>query len=349
LAISRIDPEGTAESGGTQHFDQGCSRQRCRSRPVVSVCIVNWNCKELLRRCLRSLTWERQKVALEIIIVDNGSVDGAAEMIASDFPRVRLIRNKGNVSFARANNQAVDVAHGQYLFFLNNDTVVPRWALRRLVRHARLHPEIGILGPRLRDQHGRTQTSCRQRPTVPSLLHRTLLFRWTGLFRLAYRSYRWRDQNEAQTRGVEVLMGAALLIRRKLLLEKGLWDEGYTFGGEDIELCTRIGRTHAVIYHPRVSIWHHGRASSRQRSGFVHTHWLLGMLRFLRQSGTPRGGLLLLKTAFTLDLPLQLIRHAVQGLWRTLWGQQAAARRSWRGLQGSAYFLCRGLPAFWWG
>jgi N-acetylglucosaminyl-diphospho-decaprenol L-rhamnosyltransferase len=236
--------------------------RRTRRRPVVSVCVVNWNCRALLRACLQSLRPALQKVRLEIIVVDNASTDGAAAMVARCFPRVVLTRNRTNLGFARANNQAAGRARGRYLFFLNNDTVVPPGALRRLVEYARRHPEAGLIGPRLRDGRGRVQTSCRGRPTVGALLHRTCLLRWTGLFRRAYRRYRERDGNRDATRPVEVLMGAALLVRRKVFAELGPWDEGYTFGGEDIDLCTRIGAKYPVVYHPDVEVTHYGRVST---------------------------------------------------------------------------------------
>src|SRR5665213_1162499 len=175
-------------------------QKRRAARPVVSVCIVNWNCRKLLKACLRSLTSKLQGLRLEVIVVDNDSTDGAAEMVERAFPRVVLVRNADNAGFARANNQAARLARGRYLFFLNNDTVVPPGALRRLVEYARAHPEIGLLGPRMRDGRGRTQVSCRRRPTVAALLHRTILLRWTGLFRAAYRRYRSRDAAIDQVR-----------------------------------------------------------------------------------------------------------------------------------------------------
>jgi GT2 family glycosyltransferase len=311
------------------------------------VCIVNWNCRELLRACLRSLAPRRQGVRLEVIVVDNGSADGAAEMVPRCFPRVRLLCNPANAGFARANNQAAALARGRYLFFLNNDTAVPPGAVRRLLAYARAHPEAGLIGPRLRDGRGRTQTSCRLRPTVGALLHRTCLLRWTGLFRKPYRRYRGRGGDFTTTRPVEVLMGAALFLRRAVFRECGPWDEGYTFGGEDIDLCGRVGRSHAVVYHPDVEVMHHGRASSRQNVGYVYSNTLTGITRALRQNGTSRLALLAYKVVVTLDAPLQWLRHAGQYYWRRLRGRRATAAKSLLVLRGLNHFLTRGLLAFW--
>jgi GT2 family glycosyltransferase len=323
------------------------SRRRTRRPPVVSVCIVNWNCRPLLRACLRSLRPALQKVRLEIIVVDNGSTDGAAAMVARCFPRVVLIRNSANVGFARANNQAAARARGRYLFFLNNDTVAPPGTLRRLLDYARRNPGAGVIGPRLRDGRGRIQTSYRGRPTVGALLHRTYLLRWTGLFRRAYRQYRQRGADPQTARPVEVLMGAAILVRRKVFAELGPWDEGYTFGGEDIDLCTRIGSKYAVVYHPEVEITHFGRASSRQHIGFAHTNTMLGITRYLGKSSCSRTALLMYKLVMTCDAPLEWLGHAVQYTWRRLRGQRERAAKSLVVLRGVQHFLRHGLAPFW--
>src|SRR5262245_34542951 len=101
----------------------------------VSVCIANWNCAPLLRHCLRSLFDHPQGARFEVIVVDNASSDGAAEMVAAEFPHVALIRNAENRGFASASNQAATRALGRYLFFLNNDTEVPPQTLGRLLDH----------------------------------------------------------------------------------------------------------------------------------------------------------------------------------------------------------------------
>jgi GT2 family glycosyltransferase len=320
---------------------------RATTRPAVSVCVVNWNCREELRRCLRSLTPRRQQLRLEVIVVDNGSTDGAAEVVERDFPRVRLVRNAGNAGFARACNQAAEVARGRYLFFLNNDTVVPPEALARLVAFARANPEAGLVGPRLRDGRGRVQCSARRRPTVAALLHRVTFLRWTRLFRSAYRRYRGRDVDPEATRPVEVLMGAALLMPRRIYREVGGWDEGYTFGGEDIDLCARVGLRHEVVYHPVVEVLHLGRVSSRRHTGFAAAMTLVGITRSLRRTGTSSLALGLYKFAVTLDLPLRALALAGHWLVSRLRGNERGAARAAQDLAGLAYFARHAAGAFW--
>lgn len=317
-------------------------------RPVVSVCIPNWNCRQQLRRCLRSLTSRRQGVRLEVIVVDNASSDGAADLVAQAFPRVRLVRNAANVGYARACNQAARLARGRYLFFLNNDTVLPRHVLGRLCAYARAHPHVGLLGPRLRDGAGRVQRSARAMPRVAALLHRLAILRWTGLFRAAYRRYRGRESDIETTRPVEVLMGAALLMPRRLWRRVGGWDEAYAFGGEDIDLCARVaGQRRAVVYHPAVEITHLGRVSSRQRTGFVHASTVIGITRSLRRSGTGPWPLFAYKLAFTLDLPFRALALLGQLVQARLRGRTEAAERAQQDLVGLAYLVRHSMGAFW--
>jgi GT2 family glycosyltransferase len=313
----------------------------------VSVCIANWNCRELLRACLESLHDQPQGVRLETIVVDNASADGAADMVARDFPEVVLQRNAANVGFARANNQAAARARGRYLLFLNNDTVVPAGTLHRLLEYAETHPEVGMIGPRLRGGDGRPQVSYRQRPTVGALLHRTSLLRWTGLFRGLYRRYRREEFDAEATRPVEVLMGAAMFMPRAVFVGCGGWDEDFVFGGEDIELSVRVGRNHRVMYHPRVEITHHGRVSTRQHIGFASTQMAIGFARYLRKSGCSRLALAAYKLAVTLDAPLQLAVKATQYLWRRARGRHVKAQKSLLAVRGLGHFLARGLLSFW--
>jgi GT2 family glycosyltransferase len=219
--------------------------------------------------------------------------------------------------------------------------------LRRLRDFLRAHPEVGLVGPQLRDADGRPQVSARGRPTVGALLHRVELLRRTGLFRAAYRRYRGRDGDSAATRPVEVLMGAALFTRRRVFRECGPWDEGYTFGGEDIDLCDRVGRHYRVVYHPEIGVTHFGRASSRQHAGYARVHTVAGITRFLRRGGTPAAAVWAYKAALTLDAPVQWLLHAGQYVCRLLCGRHAKAAKSRQVMRAAGHFLRHGLVPLW--
>jgi GT2 family glycosyltransferase len=316
----------------------------------VSVCIVNWNSCDLLRGCLDSLQNQPQGVRIETIVVDNASTDGAPEMVRREFPEVLLIRNSANVGFSRANNQAARRALGRYLFFLNNDTVVPAGTIGRLVDYLEGHPAVGILGPRLRDGLGRTQVSYRELPTVAAFLHRTYLLRWTGLFRRSYRRFRScrrRAFDPTETMPVPVLMGAAMLMPRTAFDEIGGWDEGYVFGGEDIDLCARVGRCRPIVYLPEVEITHYGRESARRNVAFSEPNIAIGFVRALRQCGAGRLSLIGYKLAVTLDAPVQIALRGLEYGWRRLRGRPDSARKRWQLANGAWHFLRRGLSRFW--
>jgi GT2 family glycosyltransferase len=313
----------------------------------VSVCIANWNCCAMLRACLESLLDRDQGARLEVIVVDNGSTDGAADMVEQEFPDVILFRNTTNRGFAQANNQAARRSQGRYLLFLNNDTLVPEGTLGRLLAYAQTHPEVGMVGPRLQNGRGQIQVSYRLKPTLGTFLHRTSLLRWTGLFRAGYRRYRRQDFDAHTVRHVEVLMGAALLLPRQVFFDCGGWDEDYVFGGEDLDLSLRVSRQHAVVYLPEAEIVHFGRASTRQHIGFASTHMAIGFVRYLRKSGCSRPALWAYKLIVTLDVPLQMAGKAWRYLWRRLRGRRQEADRTWLALRALGHFLFRGLGPFW--
>jgi GT2 family glycosyltransferase len=301
----------------------------------------------MLRACLASLRPSVQELAVEVIVIDNASSDGAADMVDREFPDVVLNRNATNVGFARANNQAAELARGRYLFFLNNDTVVPPGALRRLLDYCEAHPDVGMVGPRLRDAGGDTQVSYRQRPTLMTFLHRTSLFRLTGLLKGSYRRYRREEFDPEATRAVEVLMGAAVFLPREVFYTCGAWDEDFQFGGEDIELSTRVNRHYALVYLPSAEVTHYGRVSTRQHIGFASTHMAIGFAQYLRKSGCSRVGMGFYKLMVTLDAPLLLAGKALQYLWRRLRGRREKAAKSLLALRGVGHFVFLGLGPFW--
>jgi N-acetylglucosaminyl-diphospho-decaprenol L-rhamnosyltransferase len=320
---------------------------RTTTAPVVSVCIANWNCKNLLRDCLQSLLHGPQGVRFEIIVVDNASSDGAAEMTAAEFPQVTLVRNATNRGFSAANNRAAGLARGQYFFFLNNDTVVPEYTLARLVAAARENPHAGMFGPRLIGRDGQPQISYRRTPTLPALCHRISFLRWTGLFRRAYYDYRRADYHADGERTVEALMGAAVFLPRHAFEDGGGWDEGYKFGGEDLDLSARVNATRPVVYCGGIEVVHFGRVASRSNAGYVAGGVAAGYVRFLRRNGASEASIRAYQLAVTADAPIQVLLKTGQAAGRWLRGEREKARKSWASATAAAIFLARELPGFW--
>jgi GT2 family glycosyltransferase len=301
----------------------------------------------MLRRCLESLHRHPQGVRFETIVVDNGSTDGAAEMVAREFPEVGLVRNPGNAGFSRANNQAAGRARGRYLFFLNNDTVVPPGTLSEFVAFAEANPGVGMVGPRLRGPDGQFQVSYRRRPTIAALLHRVSLLRWTGLFRRAYYDYRRDTFTPDGVRPVEVLMGAAVFLPRDAFDGSGRWDERYRFGGEDLDLSTQVGRHRPVIYVGSVEIVHVGRVASRANIGFAAPNVAIGYVHYFRKAGAGRPLLWIYKALVTVDAPVQFVGKAAQAVVRFARGDREKARKSWQAAAGLWHFARAELFRFW--
>jgi N-acetylglucosaminyl-diphospho-decaprenol L-rhamnosyltransferase len=313
----------------------------------VSVCIANWNCVGLLRKCLRSLFDNPQGVRFEVIVVDNNSTDGAADMVAAEFARVALIRNAANRGYGVACNQAAARSRGRFLFFLNNDTEVFAGTLRKLLDHADANPAAGMFGPRLREPSGNIQISYRRRPSMSALLHKLSILRWTRLFRRAYTEYRRQTFEPEGVRPVEVLMGPALFLSREMFDEVGGWDERYRFGVEDIDLSTQVNRTRTVVFAGDVEIVHHGRASSRTNMGYVAPSVMTGYVQYFRKSGAGRWPLFWYKLAVTLDAPVQLAWKLLEAGGRQLAMRKRPAAQSRAAVRGVWAFLRHELVRFW--
>jgi GT2 family glycosyltransferase len=286
-------------------------------------------------------------VRFEVVVVDNASADGAAEMVAAEFPQVVLVRNAENRGFATASNQAAARSRGRFLFFLNNDTEVSAHTLRRLLDHAAANPDAGMFGPRLREPGGDVQISYRRRPTISALLHRLSILRWSGLFRRSYADYRRGSFEADGVRSVEVLMGPAVFIPRAVFEEVGRWDERYRFGVEDIDLSTQVNRRRAVVYVGDVEVIHHGRSSSRANVGYVAPSVATGYVQFFRKAGVGRWPLFWYKLAVTLDAPVLMVGKAVEALARRAVGHHTDAVRSWAAVRGVWAFLRHELVRFW--
>lgn len=232
--------------------------------PQLTVIIVNWNVRELLRTCLCSMLSELDASG-EVVVVDNASSDGSAEMLRADFPQVRLIANADNVGFGAANNQALAMSEAAYVLFLNPDTDVRPGAIGRLLSFMEERPRVACAGPRLLNPDGSTQSSRRSFPGVATaFVESTILQRWFGGLKALARFYRG-DQPDDQPQPVDWLVGACLLMRRSALDEVGFFDERFFMYSEEMDLCYRLRQAGwEVWYVPAAEVVHHEAASSSQ-------------------------------------------------------------------------------------
>jgi GT2 family glycosyltransferase len=235
------------------------SHEESKSRPDVSVIVVNWNTGELLSRCLDSVDAEWNSVALEVIVVDNGSTDGSQALVEEAHPSDRLIANPDNRGFSIANNQGISASSGRYVLLLNSDTEVERDSLRVLVDYGDSHAEAGILGPRLLNSDGTLQPSGGRFPT-PLGTALALL----GLARLTGRPRYGTKRDYAKPAVVDEVSGAAMMIRREVVEQIGGLDESFRWGYEDVDLCRRARRAGwQVHYVPGAAVKHEWGASRR--------------------------------------------------------------------------------------
>ena len=238
----------------------------------LSVVIVSFNTREVLRRCLNTLAGETKQLSVEVLVVDNASRDGSVEMVANDFPQVRLFQPGNNLGFAAANNLAFQAAQGKYLVLLNSDAFLLPGALERATEHMERHPSTGLAGGRLIGEDGSWQPSARQFPSplndfmsFSGLAHR---FRKSRFWGRADRT--WADPLEAAD--VDWVPGAFSIVRASVLDQVGGFDNSFFLYYEEVDLCRRIKAAgYAVRYLPDVVVVHLGGESSKSMENAIRS------------------------------------------------------------------------------
>jgi GT2 family glycosyltransferase len=235
----------------------------------VSIVILNYNTREHLRTCLRSLGSAGTSASFEreVLVVDNASIDGSADMVAAEFPWVTLIRAPRNGGYAYGNNLGLAQARGDAILLLNPDTQLSPDAVVRLKELLDQHADAGVVGPKLVRPNGSMHLACRRSfPTPP-----VAFYRISGLSRLFPKSPRFGRYNLTyldpdQAVEVDAVCGACLLIRRSVVERIGPLDERFFMYGEDLDWCLRARQAGwTVRYEPEVVVLHQHGAASRQR------------------------------------------------------------------------------------
>jgi len=255
--------------------------------PDLSVIIVNWNVRDLLRRCLHSILANLPACQLEIIVVDNGSTDGSPEMVRTEFPQVHLMANPDNRGFTAANNQGLAVARGRYVLLLNPDTEVVGDALETLVAFADVHPDVGVVGPQLLNPDGTVQSSRRRFPTLATALLESTWLQPYAPRRLLARYY-VLDRPDDEVQDVDWVTGAALMARREAVEQVGPLDEGFFMYSEELDWCRRFRAAGwRVVYLPTARVIHHEGKSSEQVLPARHIHFQTSKIRYFRKYHGP--------------------------------------------------------------
>ncbi|HEX5415053.1 MAG TPA: glycosyltransferase family 2 protein [Chloroflexota bacterium] len=263
----------------------------------LAIVIVNYNVRDLLRMCLRSIAASVSDLRIQVWVVDNASTDGSAGMVRDEFPQSEL-REAANRGFAHGNNLALreilaragEAGLPRYVLLLNPDTELPPTALAEMVRFLDARPEAGAAGPRLLLRDGSLDLACRRGFPTPLVS----FFHFSGLGKLFPRSRRFGRYNmtfldPTAVAEVDSVVGAFMLVRGEVLRRVGLLDESFFMYGEDLDWALRIKQAGwTVLYNGEVVVHHYKRASSRQRNTQSLVAFYQAMLIFFRKHYAPR-------------------------------------------------------------
>lgn len=273
----------------------------------VSIIIVSWNVKDELLACLKSIQNCLKGFSPEVIVVDNGSSDCTSETIKKQCPWVRLIENeaKDNIGFAKANNQGIKISHGDFLLFLNPDTLIYPTTLENLMRLANNYPDAGFVGPKILNPDHTHQPSIRSFPTLASqLLIYLKLHRLFPDLKIV-RSYFQLDFDPSFEQTVEQIMGACFMTKRSVLDKIGLFDESFYLWFEEVDLQKRAQAAGFKNYFtPNAQIIHEKGKSFDQRKAVNKQKILIqSMIHYFSKHGT-KNDIFLLKLFAPLSLLL---------------------------------------------
>jgi N-acetylglucosaminyl-diphospho-decaprenol L-rhamnosyltransferase len=233
----------------------------------LSIVIINWNSVGLLRQCLRTVYANISGVASEIIVIDNASYDGCAEMVVAEFPSVRFFQSERNLGFAAANNVCAERATGRNLLFLNPDTEILGSALQAMLACIDAKKDAGAVGPKLLNSDGSLQVTCLQ--PYPSVMNQLV-----GAARLQAMFPKWSVwgngvlfEEDSRPRPVEGVVGACMMVDAGAFREVGGFHTGYFMYAEDMDLCYKLEKTGRTNYYVgTASVVHHGGSSSGRQA-----------------------------------------------------------------------------------
>lgn len=232
----------------------------------LSIVIVSWNTKDLLRKCLQSIYQYKNNIQLEIFVVDNNSQDGSVDMVAKEFPEVKLIANKENKGFAGANNQAIKLSTGKYVLLLNPDTEVLPETIGESINYMENHARCGIMGCQMLNPDMSLQPSVRRFPVLWPILLMFLKLPKLLSHIASIDRYLATDFDYTKEQDVDQVMGAFMMVRREFIDKGSMLDEDFFIWFEEVDLCKRCWKAgFTVSYYPDARVIHYGGQSFSQQ------------------------------------------------------------------------------------
>ena len=281
---------------------------------MLSILIINWNTRDLVIKCVKSIFDRAGSLDFEIIVVDNHSQDGSIEALKKSFganPKIQILQADENLGFAKANNLAYKNSSGEFIMLLNPDTEITDDALQRLAKYLETHPEAGVVGPKLLNFDGTIQKSVRRFPGIwPSLVI------FLGLHRIFPPSkYLMSDFDYKREVEVDQVMGAALITRRAIIEKTGFLDEGFWLWYEEVDFCKRVKLAgYKVMFYPEAQVKHHTGKSFVQMSAFGRKKTMARSLaHYFRKHGS-RFDVFLIKLATPVILGLIWVIGVIEGI-----------------------------------
>jgi GT2 family glycosyltransferase len=275
----------------------------------LSIIIVNWDTKNYLLSCLKSISEREEEISREVIVVDNGSQDGSVGEVKKVFPSVHLIENQRNLGFAKAVNQGLQKASGKYELLLNSDTQAKPGAIERLLSFMDAHPKAGISGAQLLNSNGSKQNSIANFPSLATELLNKNLLRW-----LSPRRFPGKGRIYSEPIDVDSVIGACMMVRRDAWGQVGLLDEDYFLFLEETDWCYRMKKVGWKIYHvPDAEVFHFQGKSAEKEKKRARVEYFRSRYHFFKKN---KGNLqwLLLLVGVLIRLGFELLSMMVASL-----------------------------------
>lgn len=283
----------------------------------LSIVIVNYNTKDLLKQTIESVINNTKGIEYEIWVVDNSSKDGSVEMVQEEFKSVKLIASKENLGFPKGNNVAIKKATGRYILLLNSDTKVIGDNLQNCVAYMDKHKDIGALGCKVELPDGTLDHACKRGfPTPEASLYYFLKLNKIMKNRKKYGAYTAEYLGEDEVGEVDALMGAFMMIPRTVVDKVGMLDEEFFMYGEDIDWCYRIKEAgYKIMYYPKEKIIHFKGSSSKKKKAKTTYEFHRAMILFYRKHYNDKYNIFI-KILVYIGVALRMILSMIKNLFK---------------------------------